>query len=119
MISFEEATRIVHDACNEASFTPPRDGDTIVDWATTALDGALAPKGSERWQRGHETLMRALNAALIGDKHECLAAVKMARRLITELGSQACVCPQPFPQVIHDHLSREFCSRCHLRRRNP
>lgn len=117
-VSFEEATQIVHDACNAVGFTPPQPDDTIVDWAMTALDHALAPKGSERWREGHDALMRALNAALVGAHHECIAAVKTARALVTELGALACRCPLPYPQVFHDPLNRPFCARCHLRRRN-
>lgn len=113
---FKRASQMIEQVCREASFTPPQEDETIVDWADTAMDSKLAPRGAKHWREGRDLLLQAMQAALENQIDMCRALVVRADALVKDHNARSCQCGRE-TKKIRDSFAREFCAVCLLRRR--
>jgi hypothetical protein len=114
---FDVAQKLIVRLCAEEAFTPPREDETILDWADTVMDSPLAPRGSRYWQEGHEIVLAALTAATQKNEPIAREEIRAARFYVQHHGKLACECsPRPIG-IGENGSSRKFCSGCHLRQR--
>ncbi len=112
------ALAMVARVCLEMGFSPPREGDTLADWADEILDHALAPRGGEIWARGHEFTIDAMEAALEGAENLVRSCVAGALEVVRAHGNAYCMCVRTIPIVKDPVSGRGLCAVCHLRRRD-
>lgn len=114
---------IVRRACAELGFTPPREGETLAQWASSVLDFPLAPRGGEAWTRAHALLLEVARGAaahpFMADADRCFDAlarsfIAEAREIVRAHGNAYCVCATRM--IAQDPTTgRTLCVRCRLR----
>lgn len=113
-----EAHALLTRLSEQIGFTPPpASTDELTEWLDTVLDSPLAPRGGPAWQRGHEALLDAFDAALAGNEPICARRLADARAAVEAHGNSYCRC-LPLPPLYRDAPSgRLLCVKCHRRRR--
>lgn len=111
------ARAILVKVCAQAGFPAPRPEVTLIEWADTALDSPLGPRGCAAWREGHERVLDALTAAMEGSAPIARVCLGAAVDVVQAHANRACACAPRPPTVFDASSDRAYCARCHLRQR--